>query len=100
MPESGQISSEIDNLEEIYKNASFQLTKGEPLLEEEAKDYEDFWIKSIGPTLYKKFVEKYTKKMWMIDDNKLIDDFSWSPKVFQSKRVHVKAGIQLFQHIQ
>ena len=49
-------------------------------MRKKAKDYEDFWIKSIGPTLYKKFVEKYTKKMWMIDDNKLIDDFSWSPK--------------------
>ena len=32
-------------------------------LKQKQKDYEDFWIKSIGPTLYKKFVEKYTKKI-------------------------------------
>lgn len=41
---------------------------------------EDYWISSVGQTLYSKFVEGYSKKMWQIDDNKKIDDFSWSPK--------------------
>lgn len=45
-----------------------------------AKNFEDFWVYSIGKTLYSKFVDNYSKKMWQIDDNKLIDDFSWSPK--------------------
>ena len=26
------------------------------------------------------FIDTYSKKMWMLDDNQLIDDFSWSPK--------------------
>ncbi len=45
-----------------------------------AKDFEDYWIYSIGKTLYKKFIDDYSKKMWMIDDNRRIDDFTWSPK--------------------
>lgn len=80
MPEKDIIYEEINNLESIYKDAEFRLTSGDPKLDKAATDYEDFWIKSVGPTLYKKFIETYTKKMWMIDDNKKIDDFSWSPK--------------------
>ena len=45
-----------------------------------AKNFEEFWIYSIGQTLYGKFVDQYSRKMWMLDDNKLIDDFTWSPK--------------------
>ena len=30
--------------------------------------------------MYGKFVNGYSKKMWMIDDNRLINDFAWSPK--------------------
>lgn len=80
MHDSKIINNEVQALEESFKNAEFKLTTGSPKLENTASNYEDFWIRSIGPTLYKKFVEKYTKKMWMIEDNKLIDDFSWSPK--------------------
>jgi UDP-galactopyranose mutase len=46
----------------------------------QAKNFEEFWIYSIGETLYRKFVDAYSRKMWLIDDNKLIDDFTWSPK--------------------
>lgn len=46
----------------------------------EAKSLEDFWVASVGRTLYTKFVEKYSKKMWKIADNSQIDDFGWSPK--------------------
>lgn len=45
-----------------------------------ARNFEEYWIRSIGQTLYGKFVDGYSKKMWMIDDNRLIDDFTWSPK--------------------
>jgi UDP-galactopyranose mutase len=34
----------------------------------------------VGRRLYSKFVDKYSKKMWGIDDNRLIDSFEWSPK--------------------
>jgi UDP-galactopyranose mutase len=45
-----------------------------------AKNLEEYWIRSVGPTLYSKMVEGYTKKMWVVDDNREIDDFGWSPK--------------------
>ncbi len=45
-----------------------------------SKNLEDFWIASVGHTLYEKYVKDYTKKMWMIEDNKIIDNFGWSPK--------------------
>ena len=41
---------------------------------------EDYWINSIGKTLYKKTIDKYNKKMWLVNDNKKIDTFKWSPK--------------------
>ena len=46
----------------------------------EAKNLEDYWIRSVGRTLYEKFIERYSKKMWRVTDNREIDTFSWSPK--------------------
>lgn len=46
----------------------------------DAKDFESYWIGSVGRTLYAKFIETYSKKMWMVDDNRTIDTFNWSPK--------------------
>jgi len=34
----------------------------------------------VGRTLYDKFINKYSKKMWQLEDNQLLDDFGWSPK--------------------
>jgi UDP-galactopyranose mutase len=45
-----------------------------------AQNLEDYWINSVGRTLYEKFIDGYNKKMWLVDDNKMIDTFSWSPK--------------------
>lgn len=45
-----------------------------------AKNLEEYWIASVGRTLYHKFIDKYSKKMWLIDDNRLLDTFNWSPK--------------------
>ncbi|MDE2232566.1 MAG: NAD(P)-binding protein [Patescibacteria group bacterium] len=45
-----------------------------------AKNFEEYWIGSVGKTLYEKFVNKYSRKMWLVEDNKDIDTFSWSPK--------------------
>ena len=46
----------------------------------EAANLEEYWIRSVGRTLYEKFIDKYNKKMWLVDDNKRIDTFNWSPK--------------------
>lgn len=45
-----------------------------------AKNLEEYWVGSVGKTLYRKYVENYNKKMWMVDDNTRIDTFNWSPK--------------------
>lgn len=47
---------------------------------ENARNFEEYWIGSVGRTLYDKFIKSYSEKMWMVDDNKEIDYFSWSPK--------------------
>ncbi len=45
-----------------------------------ASNLEEYWIASVGETLYSKMIDKYNKKMWFVDDNKKIDTFNWSPK--------------------
>jgi len=67
MPESGQIYKELSECKVLNGAA-------------QAKNFEEFWIASIGRTLYDKFIDTYSKKMWQVDDNKTIDDFGWSPK--------------------
>lgn len=45
-----------------------------------ATNLEEYWLFSVGPTLYSKFVESYSKKMWQIESNREITDFSFTPK--------------------
>jgi UDP-galactopyranose mutase len=51
-----------------------------------SKNMEDFWVNSIGKILYDKVINTYTKKMWMVQSNKEIDTFKWSPKGATIKR--------------
>jgi UDP-galactopyranose mutase len=46
----------------------------------EPGDFEEYWVQRVGRTLYEMFVNSYSKKMWMIDDNKIFDIFKWSAK--------------------
>ena len=64
MPDSEKIFAELNSLTGIDK----------------AMDFEQYWIASVGETLYSKFIQNYNKKMWMIDDNRQFDTFTWSPK--------------------
>lgn len=43
-------------------------------------DFQEYWISRVGPTLYRMFVDQYSKKMWLIDSNKELDTFAWSAK--------------------
>lgn len=43
-------------------------------------DFEEYWLQRVGRRLYDKFVNGYSKKMWMIDDNRIFDIFKWSAK--------------------
>ncbi len=45
-----------------------------------AANLEEYWLRSVGPTLYSKFVDSYSKKMWQIGSNTELTDFSFSPK--------------------
>ncbi|MBI4994113.1 FAD-dependent oxidoreductase [Candidatus Peregrinibacteria bacterium] len=45
------------------------------------EDFETYWIDMIGQTLYEKFVNNYSKKMWGVKSNKeLVADFKWVNK--------------------
>ena len=44
------------------------------------EDFQEYWIQRVGKTLYDLFVNNYSKKMWMIGDNRIFDIFKWSAK--------------------
>ena len=46
----------------------------------EPQNFEEYWIQRVGRTLYDMFVNGYSKKMWMIKDNRIFDIFKWSAK--------------------
>ena len=39
------------------------------------ENFEAYWISAIGPTLYKKFVDEYSKKMWKDLRTNFINEF-------------------------
>lgn len=88
MPDFARIQDELgaitrDALARLTKEEIASLKPGEIMKlnnAAQAKDFEEYWIYSIGETLYRKFVDQYSRKMWLIDDNRQIDDFTWSPK--------------------
>ena len=66
-----------------YPKISQELQQCKANLQEktiEPKNLEEYWINSVGETLYNKIIKNYNKKMWLIDDNKQLDTFNWSPK--------------------
>ncbi len=44
------------------------------------QNFEEYWLHALGPILYKKFIDYYSRKMWDVKSNKEIDTFHWSPK--------------------
>ena len=47
---------------------------------DKATNLEEFWVRSVGRTLYEKMIKGYNEKMWLMDDVSVIDTFHWSPK--------------------
>jgi UDP-galactopyranose mutase len=70
MPDRDKVEEELRARREPYISNEFRIVQ----------NLEDYWINSVGPTLYSKMVEGYNKKMWAVDDNRQIDEFGWSPK--------------------
>lgn len=69
--------------DDIEKMPDSELIKGqikEAKGAENARNIEEFWVGSVGRRLYEKIIDKYNKKMWLVDDNRKIDTFKWSPK--------------------
>jgi UDP-galactopyranose mutase len=46
----------------------------------EPQDFDEYYRQKVGPTIYDMFTDHYSKKMWMIDDNRHFDIFKWSAK--------------------
>ena len=63
-----------------YAKINKQLKDCQSSIIKDPKNLEEFWIASVGNILYEKYVKEYNKKMWLVDTNKKIDTFSWSPK--------------------
>jgi len=57
-----------------------------------ARNLEEYWLFSVGPTLYDKFVHGYSKKMWQIKSNTEITDFGFTPKGVALKTGPIKAA--------
>jgi UDP-galactopyranose mutase len=52
--------------------------EGNNFTNQKSDNFEDYWLNAIGPTLYNKFVDKYSKKMWTIESNRnLSSNFEW-----------------------
>ena len=69
MPDFEDINYELNEI----KKLEYQGVKN-------ARNLEEYWIASVGETLYSKMIDSYNKKMWLVEDNKKIDTFNWSPK--------------------
>ena len=64
MPDYEKIKNELENLKDVT----------------ESKNFEEYWVNSIGETLYNKFIHTYSEKMWGLKNNQEIDEFGFSPK--------------------
>ena len=70
MPDKNKIKAEI----KAAKNVA------------QSKNLEEFWIRSVGKTLFEKTIKNYNKKMWQVNSCKEIDNFKWSPKGYTIKK--------------
>ncbi|QKF83312.1 FAD-dependent oxidoreductase [Halarcobacter ebronensis] len=70
----------IDDVESMpdYEKIKFELENKEDV--SKANNFEEYWINSIGTTLYDKFIHSYSEKMWKIKNNTELDEFAFSPK--------------------
>lgn len=77
------------NVKDIEKMPDKKIIKSEIKLAKNvssSKNLEEFWIRSVGKTLFNKTINEYNKKMWQVDSCKKIDSFMWSPKGYTIKK--------------
>jgi len=46
----------------------------------EPANFDEYYRQKVGPTIYDMFTDHYSRKMWMIEDNRSFDVFKWSAK--------------------
>jgi UDP-galactopyranose mutase len=68
MPDAEQVRLEVREAKQTLEGVA------------SAQNLEDYWIASVGRSLYTKMVKRYNMKMWGVEDCREIDTFSWSPK--------------------
>jgi UDP-galactopyranose mutase len=72
----------VDDIERMPDRDRIRRELAEVKTGESANNVEEYWLGSVGPTLYEKFAKHYNHKMWQIEDNRLLDDAvpSWTSK--------------------
>ncbi len=58
----------------------------------DAKDFEEYVTGSLGETIYRKFFDNYSKKMWQVESNRELDGFSWGLRASYAKGMSLKTG--------
>jgi UDP-galactopyranose mutase len=78
--------SEIDLMakSELIRNELSESSNPEPT------NFEDYWQGTVGTTLYDIFINSYSKKMWGIPNNKILDEVTFSFK--NKKEDNLKKG--------
>lgn len=64
MPDRNEVYAQMERLEGVAN----------------ARNLEEYWVGSVGRILYEKMIKRYNQKMWMVENNRVIDTFNWSPK--------------------
>jgi UDP-galactopyranose mutase len=72
----------MDDIERMPDRDQIKQELAEAKLGESATNLEEYWIGSVGPTLYEKFAKYYNQKMWLTSDNRELDDSvpAWTSK--------------------
>lgn len=81
----------IDDIEKMPDAAQIKQEMAQSHSGQAATNLEEYWLGSVGPTLYEKFAKYYNHKMWQITDNRELDDNipAWTSKgalVFTGQR--------------
>jgi len=72
----------MDDIEQMPDRDQIKKELAEAKTGETVTNLEEYWLGSVGPTLYDKFAKHYNQKMWLIDDNRQLDDSipEWTSK--------------------
>jgi len=93
----------VDDIERMPDRDRIKRELAETKAGQSAQNLEEYWIGSVGPTLYEKFAKYYNRKMWQIEDNRLLDEAvpTWTSKgalVYEGPRHGFHDSISAYPH--